>query len=117
MIDKVLTVIERHDGLAEAMSQKDAMNDMKAFTQMAREHRGLDEAVEVCKAYKSKYEQLQEDEEILNGDDPELKELVKDEIGPLKDEIAEMENQLKILALKPTFFICVSSAHCSNTAV
>ena len=58
MIDKVLTVIERHDSLAEAMSQPDAMNDMKTFTQMAREHRGLDEAVEVCKLYKSKYEQL-----------------------------------------------------------
>ena len=27
MIDKVLTVIERHDGLAEAMSQPDAMNE------------------------------------------------------------------------------------------
>ena len=55
MIDKVLTVIERHNSLAEAMSQKDAMNDMKVFTQMAREHRGLDDVVEVCKNYKSKY--------------------------------------------------------------
>ena len=99
MIDKVLTVIERHDSLAEAMSQPDAMNDMKVFTQMAREHRSLDEAVEVCKIYKSKHKQLVEDEEILNGDDPELKELVREEIGPLKDKIAELEEQLKILLI------------------
>ena len=78
MIDKVLTVIERHDNLAKAMSQPDAMNDMKAFTQMAREHRSLDEAVEVCKIYTSKHKQLLEDEEILNSDDSELKELVRE---------------------------------------
>ena len=98
MIDKVIAVIDRHNELAHLMSQPDAMNDMKAFTQMAREHRSLDEAVTVCNVYKSKFEQLQEDEEILNGDDPELKELVKDEIGPLKEEIALME-EVKILLI------------------
>ncbi len=99
MIDKVIAVIDRHNELAHLMSQPDAMNDMKAFTQMAREHRSLEAAVAVCNVYKSKFEQLQEDEEILNGDDPELKELVKDEIGPLKDEIATMEEELKILLI------------------
>ena len=44
MIDKVITVIERHNGLAEAMSKPNAMNDMKSFTKMAREHRALDDA-------------------------------------------------------------------------
>ena len=99
MIDKVITVIERHNGLAEAMSKPNAMNDMKSFTKMAREHRALDDAVEVCKVYKAKYKQLKEDEEILNGDDIELKELVKDEIGPLKEEISSMEEKLKILLI------------------
>ena len=97
MIDKLKAVITRHDELAEFMSHPDAMQDMKAFTKKAREHRSLTNLVKEAKKYIYTFNQLQEDEEILNGDDPELKELVKDEIGPLKDEIAEMEEKLKFL--------------------
>ena len=99
MIDKLQTIIERYDTLAELMSQPDAMHNMKAFTQLAREHSGLTELVELSKKYIDTYKQLQDDEEILNGDDPELKELVRDEIGHLRDDIALQEERLKVLLI------------------
>ena len=99
MIDKLQTIIERYDTLAELMSQPDAMHNMKAFTQLAREHSGLTELVELSKKYIDTYKQLQDDEEILNGDDPELKELVRDEIGHLREDIALHEERLKVLLI------------------
>ena len=99
MIGKLQTIIERYDTLAELMSQPDAMHNMKAFTQLAREHSGLTELVELAKIYIDTYSQLQDDEEILNGDDPELKELVKDEIGYLREDIALQEERLKVLLI------------------
>ena len=99
MIDKLQTIIERYDKLAELMSQPDAMHNMKAFTQLAREHSGLTELVELSKKYIDTYKQLQDDEEILNGDDPELKELVRDEIGHLREDIALQEERLKVLLI------------------
>ena len=99
MIDKLQTIIERYDILAELMSQPDAMHNMKAFTQLAREHRGLTELVELSKKYIDNYNQLQDDEEILNGDDPELKELVRDELGHLREYIALQEERLKVLLI------------------
>ena len=99
MIDKLQTIIERYDTLAELMSQPDAMHNMKAFTQLAREHSGLTELVELSKKYIDSYKQLQDDEEILNGDDPELKELVRDEIGHLREDIALQEERLKVLLI------------------
>ena len=65
MIDKLQAVIIRHDKLAELMSQPDAMQNMKAFTKMAREHRSLNKLVDTAKKYIDTYNQLQEDEEIL----------------------------------------------------
>jgi len=65
MIDKLHTIITRYDELADLMSQPGAMQDMKAFTKLAREHSGLTELVEYSKIYIYTYEQLQEDEEIL----------------------------------------------------
>ena len=99
MIDKLQTIIERYNTLAELMSQPDAMHNMKAFTQLAREHSGLTELVELSKKYIDTYKQLQDDEEILNGDDPELKELVRDEIGHLREDIALQEERLKVLLI------------------
>ena len=99
MIDKLQAIIERYDTLAELMSQPDAMHNMKAFTQLAREHSGLTELVELSKKYIDTYKQLQDDEEILNGDDPELKELVRDEIGHLREYIALQEKRLKVLLI------------------
>ena len=46
MINKLKSVISRYDELAELMSQPDAMKEMKSFTRLAREHRGLTELVE-----------------------------------------------------------------------
>ena len=99
MIDKLQAVITRHDELEELMSQPDAMQDMKAFSKKAREHRSLNELVKTAKKYIDTFNQLKEDEEILNGDDPELKELVKDEIGGLRDSLADQEEKLKILLI------------------
>ncbi len=99
MIDKLQTIIERYDTLAELMSQPDAMHNMKAFTQLAREHSSLTELVELSIIYIDTYKQLQDDEEILNGDDPELKELVRDEIGHLREDIALQEEKLKVLLI------------------
>ena len=53
--------------------------------------------VEYAKKYINDYEHLREDEEILNCDDPELKELVKDEISSLREDLAAQEENLKIL--------------------
>jgi len=99
MIDKLKSIVSQHNELAELMSQPDAMKDMKTFTKIAREHSRLTELVEEAKNYIEIYGQIQEDEEILNGDDAELKELVKDEIGDLKDSLAAREKKLKILLI------------------
>ena len=99
MIDKLQTVLARYDELAELMNLPDAMQNMKAFTKLAREHRSLTELVDESKKYIKTFNQLKDDEEILNGDDPELKELVKDEIGELRNILGLQEEKLKNLLI------------------
>ena len=61
MIDKLQAVITRHNELAELMSQPDAMQDMKAFTKKAREHRSLTNLVKEAKKYIDTYGTLKRD--------------------------------------------------------
>ena len=99
MIDKLKTIINRHNELADLMSQPDSMQDMKKFTKLAQEHSSLTDLVEESKKYINLFNQIKEDEEILNGDDPELKELVKEEISELRLNLIGLENKLKILLI------------------
>jgi peptide chain release factor 1 len=97
MIEKLQSVIDHYDELSSCMNQPNAMKDMKAFTKMAREHNGMTQLVEHAKKYIYTYNQIQEDEEILAGEDFELKELVKDEISQLREDLIAQEEKLKIL--------------------
>ena len=99
MIDKLKSAIARYDELAKLMSKPDAIKNMKVFTNMAREHSELAKLVDEAKNYIDIYEQIREDEEILNGNDTELKELVKDEIGVLREDLLIHEQKLKILLI------------------
>jgi len=99
MIEKLKKVISNYNELAKLMSQPNAMNDMKKFTELAREYRGMEELVENAKKYLNDHKQLLEDEEILNSDDDELKILVHEEIGDLRASLDKQEKKLKILLI------------------
>ena len=84
MINKLQLIIDRYNELANLMSKPESMNNIKKFTQMAREHSSMDTLVEHAKKYLKDYKQLQEHEEILNGKDEELKELVKEKVKKIE---------------------------------
>jgi len=99
VIDKLKNILRRYDELSELMNQPGALNDRNKFTEMAKEHSHLTNIVEKSKVYIKKYDQLKDDEEILNSDDKELIDLVRDEITSLKDELNKLETELKVLLI------------------
>ncbi len=99
MIDKLLKLVERYDILSEKMSNPDIISDMDQYTALAKEHRQLTPTIELAKEYIYIYYQIEEDEEILKGDDLELKEIVKSELSDLKKSLLELEEKLKIKLL------------------
>jgi len=99
MINKLNKIISRHNELSERMSHPEATSDMKKFTAMAKEHKNLEPIIIKAKDYIKKHQQLLDDEEILKGDDPDLKEIAKEELNILKSELDSLESDLKILLI------------------
>tara|TARA_Y100000994_G_scaffold154392_1_gene126494 strand:+ start:691 stop:1758 length:1068 start_codon:yes stop_codon:yes gene_type:complete len=99
MIDKLLKLVERYDTLSEKMSNPDIISDMDQYTALAKEHRQLMPTIELAKEYIHIYYQIEDDEEILKGDDLELKEIVKSELSDLKKSLLDLEEKLKIKLL------------------
>ncbi len=99
MKDKLLTVVQRYDELTLQLSDPETISNMELFRTLSKEHADLNDLNSKANKYLRTLEQLDEDEEILNGDDPELKELVVEEIEQLKSDLQVMEDHLKIMLL------------------
>mgnify|MGYP006083123593 CR=1 FL=1 len=99
MIEKLYQLQDTFNKISEKMSDPDIVQDIPQYTELAKEHTQLLPTIEIANQYTAIYKQIKDDEDILNGNDQELKELVKEEIGDLKIELNNLEEKLKILLL------------------
>jgi len=99
MINRLNQLIVEYEQISEKMSDPEVISNIKVYSDLAREHRRIDFIIPKAKQYIKQYNHLKEDEEILQGNDKELKELVKDEINNLKQELDTLEDELKIFLL------------------
>ena len=99
MIDKIQNLINKNDSLSEEMSDPNIISDMKKFTEIAKEHKSLENIVSKGKQYISLNNQLNEYNDVMSGDDEELKDLIKNDISEIKLNIDSMQEELKILLI------------------
>ena len=99
MINKLKEIIVHFKSLETQMLDPELMNDQNRYTEMAKEHRRLGPIVEKSKVYISIQEQIDDDNEILAGDDDELKDIAQAEIQELQEALQSQEEKLKVLLL------------------
>tara|TARA_Y100000590_G_scaffold75685_3_gene83631 strand:- start:64990 stop:66054 length:1065 start_codon:yes stop_codon:yes gene_type:complete len=99
MIDKVKQVIDRYETVTQNLAAPEIASDPAKYSELAKEHHELEPVAKKGQQYIQIVEQIDEDESILNGDDEELKEIVREEIEELKSDLTEMEEALKVLLL------------------
>ena len=99
MEDKLQKILDRYDQLTQALSQQEIMNDLNLYKNYAKEHSNLLKTVSLANQYIDKKNQLNENEELINSEDPELADLAREEIGLLQDGISKLEEELKVLLL------------------
>ena len=99
MKDKIETVIARHEELNNLLADPAVVNDHDKLKETAQEHSQLAPIVLKGQEYLVVLQHLADDEEILTGDDDELKEIAQEELSGLKGKKAKLENELKFMLL------------------
>ena len=99
MIDKLREIIIHFESLETQMLDPDLMNDQTRYTEVAKEHRRLAPIVEKSKLYIATQDQIDDDNEILAGDDEELKDIAQAEIEELQADLGKQEEELKVLLI------------------
>ena len=99
MREKLQAIIEKHAHLAEQMTDPDIYGNQEKLTAIAKEHSTMENVVSVGKEYISVLDQIADDEDILEGDDEELKQIAQEELNELKTRLITLEEKLKVLLL------------------
>jgi peptide chain release factor 1 len=95
LLEKLPELKTKFTDLETQLADPAAMSDPKHYASLAREHRELEEILATFKRYEELIEQIADDEEVLNGSDEELKELVRDELEGLYTARERQEEKLK----------------------
>lgn len=100
MFKKLDEVESRFEQVQLALQRPDIANNQKEYRSLMKELAELDKVVSVYRDYKKKKKSLTENKELYTAEtDAEMKDLLREEIKQLEDEIPQIEDNLKILLL------------------
>ncbi|MCR5503458.1 MAG: peptide chain release factor 1 [Lachnospiraceae bacterium] len=100
MFDQLDDILIRYEELMARLGEPDAASDGAKFTALMKEQASLLPIVEAYKEYKKCRKDEEDSLQLLDSEsDPEMKEMLKEELALAKKRIGELEEKLKILLL------------------
>lgn len=99
MFQKLDQVENRYQELETLLADPKVLGNPKEMQKLGRERAELSRLVETYRACKKVQEGIQDSQDLLQESDEEMKELAKAELQTLKERLANIEEELKILLL------------------
>jgi peptide chain release factor 1 len=99
MLEKLEDVERRYVELEALLIDPDVLANRKEFARLAKERASLEELVTTYRAWRRLSKEVDEHRQLLEADDPDLRDLAKEELPQLRESCAEHEARLKVLLL------------------
>lgn len=101
MLEKLKAIEEKFSEIENKMASPEVYSDPTAYAKYAKEQKELAPVVESYRRYRKLWDTAQEAQELLEAgvDDPEFREMLREELEDTKDKMEEAEQELKILLL------------------
>ena len=101
MFEKLLIMETHYDEVNAKLSDPEIIADREQYTSLMKEFKNMTPVIEVFRSYQSAKNDLEEAKDLLNesGSDAELKEMAQAQLEDAKEQLEELERELKILLL------------------
>jgi peptide chain release factor 1 len=101
MLDKLEKITNRYEEITTLLSQPDVISDNMRFQSLSKEQAKMLPVVEVFHEIVAKQKELEDNNHMMTDpeEDPEMKELAKEEVYRLKEEIDSLSEKAKVLLL------------------
>ena len=100
MIDRLESIARRYREIEQEMGRPEVASDHEKVTRLAREQRSLREIVEAYDAYRRARTEMESAREMLRHEkDPEMQEYMRAEEHRASQQMAQLDEKLKVLLL------------------
>lgn len=100
MFDKLEDILIRYEELMGELGSQGVADNQDRFRRLMKEQANLSPIVEAYKEYKKCKQDIEDSLSMLDEEsDPEMKEMLKEELQNSKKRVEELEHELKILLL------------------
>lgn len=99
MLEKLQQLEQRYSLVQAKLNEPDTYNDAALVAKLNKELRDLEELVTTFRDWQKCRDTMAQSEELMAEDDPELRELAREEALAAKEEAVRLERQLQILLL------------------
>jgi peptide chain release factor 1 len=98
LFDRLQSVEDRYERLNELLSDPEIINNNNKLREYSKEQADISDTVQAYREYKETKEQLKDAKLMLDEKlDPDMREMVKEEVNELQSQLEEIEARLKIL--------------------
>lgn len=100
MFDRLEDIIRRYEDITMMLGDPSVVSDQEKFRSLMKEQKSLEALVECYKQYKDTKKTIEDSLSMLDEEsDPDMKEMLREELSEAKDRIPKLEEKLKILLL------------------
>ncbi|MBQ7613985.1 MAG: peptide chain release factor 1 [Butyrivibrio sp.] len=100
MFDKLEDILRRYEDINMMLGDPSVVSDQERFKALMKEQKSLEALVECYLEYKKCKQTIEDSLAMLDEEsDPDMKEMLKEELSEAKARIPELEEKLKILLL------------------
>ncbi len=100
MFDRLEDILRRYEDISMMLGDPSVVSDQNRFRSLMKEQKSLEALVECYNEYKKCKQDINDSLAMLDEEsDPEMKEMLREELSDAKDRIPELEERLKILLL------------------
>jgi peptide chain release factor 1 len=99
MFSRLKEIEARHRELEQLLSDPAVLSNTGLYQKYAKEHSDILPIVETFQQYEKTVRHLEEDQNLLQENDEEIREILREEIPRLKEEVEGLQEKLNILLL------------------
>ena len=99
MEEKLASIEARYNELVAQMAQPEIASDYSRYSELARQQNELQPVVTAYREWLKARREYEETRALAEGDDVDMAEMARAELGPLERKIADLDRQIRALLL------------------
>ena len=100
LLDKLEGLVARYEEVSTLITDPSVIGDQKRYVKLTKEYKDLGKIMEARKEYMGHLQNVQDAKEMMAlEDDPETKEMLREEMAASEQRLPELEEEIKLLLI------------------